>query len=167
MEPTIREATSDDLDEINTIYNSYIVDSHTSFDTDPWTSTQRREWFAKYERGAGRYRVLVLEQAGQVVGFASSGPFRDKAAYDTSVETTIVLGESATGKGWGNELFAALLDLLAFSGVHRAYALIALPNEPSIRVHERHGYVSIGTMNEVGHKLGAFHSVHLMERKFS
>ena len=167
MEPIIRKATSDDLARINEIYNDYIVDNHTSFDTDPWTLSERREWFTKYqEDDVGRYQVLVLQAGGRVVGFASSSPFRPKAAYDTSVETTIVLEQAATGQGHGQPLMEALVGQLAASGVHRAYALIALPNEPSIKLHARVGYQSVGTLDEVGHKLDQFHSVHIMELRF-
>jgi phosphinothricin acetyltransferase len=164
MEPIIRKATRQDLARLNEIYNEYIVDSHTSFDTDPWTLSERLDWFAKYETdGAGCYRVLVSQVGGRVIGFASSSPFRHKAAYDTSVETTIVLEQAATGQRHGQPLMEALIGQLAASGVHRAYALIALPNEPSIKLHARVGYQPVGTLDEVGHKLDQFHSVHIME----
>lgn len=163
MEPTVRPATRNDLGPINEIYNEYIVDSHTSFDTEPWTIEQRVDWFEKYEAGVTRYQVLVLEIADQIVGFASSRPFRHKAAYDSSVETTIVLASDATGRGLGRMLLEELVERLAAAGVHRAYALIALPNAPSIKLHRLVGYRAVGTLDEVGHKLDQFHSVHIME----
>ena len=163
MEPTVRVATRNDLGRINEIYNEYIVDSHTSFDTEAWTLSQRAEWFAKYDGGADRYQVLVIEVAGRIRGFASSSPFRHKVAYDSSVETTIVLESKATGSGLGRVLLEALIRRLAAADVHRAYALIALPNAPSIKLHRRLGYRAVGTLDEVGHKLDQFHSVHIME----
>ena len=166
MDSHIRPGDGDDLERINDIYNAYIVDSHTSFDIEPWTLAERRRWYGKYERDEPRLQLLVLEVDTMVVGFASSSPFRDKKAYDTSVETTIVLEENATGRGWGGPLMKALLERLAAAGVHRAYALIALPNEPSVRFHELFGYTALGTMDEVGHKLDQFHSVLIMERRF-
>lgn len=166
MEPIVRAAVDADLEQINEIYNSYIIDSHTSFDTEPWTIQQRREWFDKYRSGTGRYRVLVLQLDGDVVGLAASSPFKDRNAYDTSVETTIVLEAGSTGRGWGIDLFTELIEQLRSCGVHRAYALIALPNDPSIKLHARMGYKPVGTLNEVGHKLDRFHSVHIMELRF-
>jgi phosphinothricin acetyltransferase len=165
MDPTIRTATEADLVRINEIYNDYIVGRHTSFDLEPWTIDERLAWFEKY-RVAGRYRVLVLETDGEVVGFASSSPFRDKRAYDTSVETTIVLDERVVGRGLGRRLFPALLEELTGSDIHRAYALIALPNEPSVARHTANGYREVGVLDEVGHKLGVYHSVLIMERWF-
>ncbi|MCP4307632.1 MAG: N-acetyltransferase [bacterium] len=166
MNPTIRDATDADLDRINQIYNEYIVDRHTSFDEAPWTIAERRSWFDAYNDSLGRYHVLVLETEGSVAGFASSSPFRKKAAYASSVETTIVLGGGFVGRGLGEQLFVALLDRVAAAPVHRAYALIALPNEPSIVLHRKLGYHDVGVMDEVGFKLGGYHSVLMMERNF-
>ena len=166
MKPTPRQAVRSDLGRINEIYNAYIVDSHTSFDTEPWTLEERAAWFTKYERAEGPFFVVVLDDGGSVIGFASSSPFRPKAAYDTSVETTVVLDNGATGQGLGGILLGDLLTRLAAAEVHRAYALIALPNEPSVKLHARLGYRDVGTLDEVGHKLGTFHSVHIMERCF-
>lgn len=165
MSIQIRDGVESDLPRINEIYNRYIVDRHTSFDTEPWTLEDRRRWFEKY-RARGRYRIVVLEVDGVVMGFASSSPFRDKAAYDTSVETTIVLAEDVIGRGLGKRLFPRLIEQLEASDIHRAYALIALPNDPSITLHADNGYHKVGTLDEVGHKLGSFHSVLIMERRF-
>jgi phosphinothricin acetyltransferase len=165
MDPRIRAATDGDLRSINAIYNMYIVGRHTSFDLEPWTIAERTSWFEKY-RTHGRYRVLVMELDGVVVGFASSSPFRAKKAYDTSVETTIVLDERVLGRGLGKILLPALLDELADCSIHRAYALIALPNEPSVSLHAANGYREVGVLEDVGYKLGSYHSVLIMERGF-
>lgn len=165
MEPRIRAATDNDLARINSIYNAYIVGRHTSFDLEPWTIAERTKWFEKY-RAHGRYRVLVMEIDGVVVGFASSSPFRPKKAYETSVETTIVFEERFLGRGLGKILLPALIDELAGVDIHRAYALIALPNEPSVSLHAANGYHEVGVLDDVGYKLGAYHSVLIMERGF-
>jgi phosphinothricin acetyltransferase len=165
MEPGIRAATDSDLPRINAIYNAYIVGRHTSFDLEPWTIADRTSWFEKYGT-QGRYRVLVMEIDAVVVGFASSSPFRAKKAYDTSVETTIVFDERVLGRGLGKILLPALIDVLADCNVHRAYALIALPNEPSVSLHAANGYREVGVLEDVGYKLGAYHSVLIMERGF-
>ena len=166
MDCNLRSATKDDLDRINEIYNAYIVDSHTSFDTEPWPMDARARWFEKYRAPRGRHQALVATDRDLVVGFASSSPFRPKVAYDTSVETTVVLQHDATGKGVGTSLLAELLARLRVEDVHRAYAMIALPNEPSVRAHEKLGYRTTGVLDEVGHKLDQYHSVQLMEYRF-
>jgi phosphinothricin acetyltransferase len=163
MQPTVRDATGADLQAINNIYNACIVDKHTSFDTEPWTMEERAAWFARY-RPPSQYELVVLEVGGDVAGFASSSPFRSKAAYDSSVETTVVLDESVVGRGFGRPLLETVVNRLkSRPDLHRAYALIALPNEPSIRLHLELGYRTVGVLDEVGYKLGRFHSVQLME----
>jgi phosphinothricin acetyltransferase len=165
VDATIRAATDADLPRLTDIYNHYIDGSHVSFDVDPWTLEHRQEWFATYAP-TGRYRVLVLETADGVVGAAWSSPFRPKAAYDTSVETTIVLDPAVIGRGLGKRLLTALLDELATEDVHRAYAIIALPNDASIALHHRLGYRSLGVQHEVGRMYGAYWDTELLEKRF-
>lgn len=162
MNSLIRAAGRDDLVRVNEIYNTYIPDRHTSFDVEPWTMAERANWYAKYEKPSQNH-LLVLEVEGVVMGFAASSPFKDKAAYYTSVETTVVLDERIVGRGLGRPLLEALLELLRAGRAHRAYALIALPNDPSIQLHSALGYRTVGVLDEVGHKLGSFHSVQIME----
>lgn len=84
-------AGSDDLPALTDIYNHYVVHSHATFDLEPFTVEQRRTtWFDRYA-DTGRHRLLVAENDGRVVGYATSGPFRPKAAYGGTVETTIYL----------------------------------------------------------------------------
>lgn len=158
MEPSIRHATEADLERISEIYNHYIVDSHVSFDTEAWPEERRRQWWEHHQRS-----VLVAEQDGAVVGTAYAGPYRHKAAYASSVETTVVLDPAATGTGLGTALLGALIELLREQGVHRAYAIIALPNEASVAVHHKLGYREIGTLDEVGFKMGRYWSTLMME----
>ena len=166
MSPPIRHATQRDLVRINEIYNSYIVGRHTSFDKEPWDLADREAWFEGYS-DTGRYQVLVVDVDGAVGGFACSSRFRSKAGYDRSVETTVVLDESLVGRGLGAALLRSLLDRLDAEEVHRAYALIALPNDASVVMHRRLGYRDVGELNEVGHKLGEYHSVLIMELRLT
>ncbi len=99
MKPHIRAADESDLERINEIYNAVMVDSHVSFDVEPWDLDKRSSWWERY--ASGRYDAYVAEAGGTVVGVAYSGPYRDKVAYDSSVETTIVLDAAVTGRGIG------------------------------------------------------------------
>jgi phosphinothricin acetyltransferase len=118
VDSEIRTATVDDLERINNVYNSYIVGKNTSFDTEPWSMKARIAWFEKYRQGE-QYQVLVAASDHRTIGFAASSPFRSKTAYDSSVETTVVLEESATGQGLGTDLLAELLARIRPTGVHR------------------------------------------------
>lgn len=164
--PVVRAATETDLAAINRIYNHFIFETHVSFDTEPWSADKRAAWFEHYST-TGRYRVLVAEQVGGVIGMSYSSPFRHKRAYDTSVETTIVLDPDAVGRGTGTLLLGSLIEILEHEDVHRAYAVVALPNDASIALHRKLGYRSVGVQHEVGRKFGRYWSTELLERPFS
>ena len=166
MDIRIRDATEGDLVPINDIYNTYIVDSHVSFDQEPWDMGRRRAWWEQCAQ-QDRFRVLVAEVGGSVVGAAFSGPYRHKAAYATSVETTVVLGSQFLGRGIGPLLLGALLAELEAVGVHRAYSIVALPNDASVALHHRLGYRTVGVLDEVGSKLGRYWSTMLLEKRFN
>ena len=159
----IRPATVSDAHDINVIYNEFVVESHVSFDTEPWTDDKRAAWLAsRIENG---YPVIVAADGAGVIGAAWSGPWRDKPAYRSSVETTIVLIPGSEGSGLGTTLYRSLLADVANRSFHRAYAIIALPNDASIAIHRKFGFVEVGVLDEVGHKVGEFHSTMLMELK--
>lgn len=160
--PTIRPAERSDLPAIVDIYNHYVATSHFTFDTDVYSTQTRRPWFDQFD--GRRHRCLVLEGGGSVVGYANSAALKPKAAYETSVEVSIYLTPSATGRGVGTPLYAALFRALADEDVHRAYALIALPNDASISFHRRFGFVEVAHLNEVGRKFGRYWDVVWLER---
>lgn len=161
---TTRPATSADASAINRIYNDYIVGSHVSFDTNPWSEAERLEWF--HNRTAAGFPILVAEKGTEVVGAAWVGPWRSKGAYARSVETTVVLAQSAVGSGIGTRLYSDLVESVEAAGFHRCYAIVALPNEASLALHRRLGFIEIGVLDEVGFKDGRYISTMLLERKF-
>jgi phosphinothricin acetyltransferase len=155
---TVRPGHVDDLPRLTEIYNHYVEHTHVTFDLKPFTVEARREWFSHYS-DTGRHRMLVAERDGVVIGYATSGPWRDKAAYARSVETTVYLAPAAVGSGAGSALYVALFDALADAHVHRALAGIALPNDASIALHRKFGFTDVGTFREVGHKFGKWWDV--------
>ena len=164
MKVHIRPACASDLVRINEIYDHTVVDSHISFDLEPWDLERRQEWWTHYAE-AGPYRVFVAEVDGLVVGTAYSSQFREKAAYRSSVETTVVVDPGFRAAGIGRRLLAAVLDTVRAEGVHRAYAVVTLPNEASIGIHEALGYRMVGTLDEVGFKAGTYWTTVILEKR--
>jgi phosphinothricin acetyltransferase len=162
----IRPGRSGDVVELTELYNYYIRETPITFDIQPFTVEQRKEWFAKFG-STGRYRILVAEDGGEVVGFASSSPFRPKAAYDTSVEVSIYLRHDRKGRGIGAKLYEALFEAIRGEDIHVALAGITLPNEASLAIHKRFGFVDVGVYHEVGRKFGRFWDVVWMEKIFA
>jgi phosphinothricin acetyltransferase len=159
----IRLPRAEDLEALTELYNHYVESTPITFDIGRFTPEQRRDWFDHYAP-SGRHRLLVAEAAGRVVGYATSSPFRAKAAYDPSVETTIYLAPEQVGRGVGSRLYGALFESLAGEDVHRAYAGVTLPNPASLALHRRFGFRSLGVYQEVGRKFGRYWSVEWLEK---
>jgi phosphinothricin acetyltransferase len=159
----VRPAAEADLDGLNDVYNEYVRSAHYTFDVEPMTLEARREWFTHYGP-AGRYRVLVAAAGDTVVGYASSSRYRLKAAYETSVETSVYLVAEATGLGIGARLYTALFDALRDQDVHRAYAGISLPNPASVALHEKFGFKRAGLYTEQGRKFDRYWDVAWYEK---
>lgn len=162
MNLQIRPATAADLPDIARIYNQSIVGSHVSFDEEPWTAEGRRAWFERFAE-RGRHQCIVGALEGLVVGASYSSPFRPKAGYARSVETTVVVDAAHLGKRFGRRLLETLVARLRTEDVHRVYAVIALPNDASVSLHEQLGFRSVGVLHEVGYKLGRYWSTELFE----
>jgi phosphinothricin acetyltransferase len=159
----VRPATEHDLDAINQIYNHYVAGAHYTFDLEPMSSEARREWFSHYGR-TGRHRVLVAMIEDRVIGYATSSRFKERRAYETSVETSIYVAPEAIGRGAGLRLYEELFRSLEAEDVHRAYAGIALPNPPSVALHERFGFKQVAHFTEQGRKFGRYWDVAWFEK---
>lgn len=160
---TIRPAGPADLAQLNAIYNHYVETSPATFDIEPITMEQRREWFTHYTT-SGRYRLFVASEGSLVLGYASSSPLRPRRAYETSVETTAYIAADATGRGIGTALYGALFEALTEEDLHRAYAGITQPNPASVALHERFGFTPVGTFTEQGRKFGRYWDVAWFEK---
>jgi phosphinothricin acetyltransferase len=162
----IRRAEESDLPALLVIYNHYVLTTPITFDLEPRTLEQRRQWFASFA-STGRYQCFVAEEEeGVVTGWASTGRFREKAAYDTSVEMSVYLAPGHAGKGLGRKLYETLFPALKGADIHRCYGGITLPNDASVALHKAFGFELIGIQHEVGRKFGKFWDVALYERVF-
>ena len=160
---SVRPGEPADLPALTEIYNHYVETGHATFDTAVFSVEQRREWFSHYAT-TGSHRLLVATANADVFGYATSSTFRDKAAYNTSVEATVYVHPDRPGGGVGTALYTALFDALRGEDLHRAYAGIALPNDASIALHRKFGFVEVGTYREVGRKFGRYWDVTWFEK---
>ena len=164
LDLTIRDALLSDLPRLTEIHNYYVVNTHITFDVHPFTPEERMTWFHEHSVGQ-RYRLLVAEQPDlSVVGYATTGRHRAKAAYDTTVEVSIACDPKAAGRGIGTRLYQALFDVLADEDINRIVAGIAQPNPASNALHEKFGFKPIGTFTAVGRKFDKYWDVKWMER---
>jgi len=158
----IRPAERQDLARLTEIYNHYVLSSHATFDVEPFTTSTRSPWFEAFD--GGRYQCWVAETDDGIVGYACSAPLKPKAAYQTSVEVSVYLAPEHHGRGLGRALYGRLMPELEAQDLHRAYALIAQPNEPSMHLHEVFGFRPVSHLSEVGRKFGRYWDVVWLEK---
>lgn len=166
MPLAIRFASIDDLARLTDVYNHYVLNSHVTFDLESVTLEERREWFAQFAV-AGPHRLLVAEENGIAVGYAGSFRFRTRKAYEATIETTVYCAPEAVGRGIGSALYGALFESLRGEELHVAIGAIAVPNPPSIALHERFGFALAGVMHEVGRKFDRYWDVAWYEKLLS
>jgi phosphinothricin acetyltransferase len=159
----VRPAMRADLPRLTEIYNHYIVNTPITFDLKPVTVEERARWFEEHT-GSARHRLFVAEIEGTVVGWAGTGSFRDRAAYDTSVEMTIYCAPDATRRGIGASMYRVLFDALKNEDINRLLAGITLPNDASLKLHRRFGFTDVGVFTECGRKFDRYWDVIWMER---
>ena len=157
----VRLAIVEDAAEIRRIYNHEVERTTHTFDLVPRTLEDQRAWLREREGALG---VLVAELGGQVVGFSSLSEYRPRAAYRTTVESSVYVDETARGRGVGRQLMHELVGLARARGFHTMVARIAGGHEASIQLHEAVGFTIVGTEREVGRKFGGWLDVMVMQR---
>jgi phosphinothricin acetyltransferase len=159
----IRQATKADLPRLTEIYNHYVIHTPVTFDLEPYTVERRAAWFEQFG-SSGRYRLLVAENDAGILGYAGTTRFRPKAAYDSTVETSIYCAPDAVHKGTGSALYSALFDALAGEDIHRIVAGHTMPNPVSAALHRKFGFQPVGIFHENGRKFGRYWDVTWLER---
>ena len=147
----IRPVKAGDDEAIAAIYNPFVAETTVTFEEEAVSAAQIRE---RIGHTTATHPYLVLEEEGRVAGYAYASAFRARPAYRFTAETTIYLAAGATGRGQGARLYRALLDMLKKEDFHTALGIIALPNEASVRLHQKLGFEKIGQIAQVGFKFG-------------
>jgi len=156
----IRNVETKDAGQIAEIYNFYILNTHHTFETEPLSAEEMRERVVEISEN---YPYLVAEENGEILGYVYATQFKLRQAYKHSVEASIYVKNQAKQKGIGSELYKILLEEFAETDVHAIMAGISLPNEASVRFHEKLGYEKVAHFREVGYKLGRWVNVGFWE----
>jgi phosphinothricin acetyltransferase len=160
---TIKRATLVHLSAITEIYNEAILNTVATFDTEPRTIEEQKDWFVRH---GSKYPILVAEVDGRAVGWASLSRWSDRCAYSDTAEDSLYVKEDCRGKGIGRKLLTSLIEEGKRAGLHTVIARITAGNEVSIRLHEDAGFQHVGIMKEVGRKFGRLLDVHLMQKLY-
>jgi phosphinothricin acetyltransferase len=157
----IRKAELADLDAITAIYNEAILTTTATFDTEPKTAAERREWFQTHGE---RHPILVAVLEDKVVGWASLSQWSDRRAYDETAETSFYVKSEFRGRGIGRRLKEATIDEARRLGFHTLIARVAEGSNESLHLNESVGFVRVGTLKEVGRKFGRLLDVHILQK---
>lgn len=154
----IREATYNDIEKILEIINYYIKHTVINFRLDPYNFEDFKE-----KIDDERYPFIVYVDNNEVVGFAYASMFREKEAYRYTTEGSIYVDHRFHGKGYGSDLFIELIKELKNSNFKVLISVITLPNDPSIKIHERLGFNKSGILHNVGYKFDKWIDIILYE----
>jgi len=164
MELEVRPGRRGDLESILEVYNHYVERSAATFEVAPVRPTDRSEWLHEH-RADGRYRLWVATEPDRgLLGWATSSPFRPRAAYATTVETSVYCHPGFVGLGIGSRLYGALFESIRHEDIERVVAAVTVPNPASVRLHRRFGFRPVGTFHRVGRKFGRYWDVTWFER---
>jgi phosphinothricin acetyltransferase len=158
----IRLAKQTDLPAIAAIYNHEVRGGVATFDTVEVSLEERRVWLEGH--ASPRHPVIVAEEERAVLGWASLSAWSERCAYARAAEVSIYVAPDHQGRGVGGALLGELIERGRGAGLGVLLARIARAGDGgSRRLHERHGFVHIGTMHRVGEKLGRILDVELFE----
>ena len=157
----VRLAVIDDAEAIRAIYNPEVLESTVTFDLVPRSLAAQQEWLREHD---GAHPAVVAVHAGEVVGFGSLSPYRDRPAYSTTVEDSVYVHRGHQGIGVGRVLLADLVERATSHGFHAVMARIVGGHEASIALHRSCGFDVVGVEKEVGRKFGRWLDVVLMQR---
>ena len=160
----IRPIKQADLQAVADIYNGYITDSVATFEEQEINVAELKQRVTQVNQH--QLPWLVAELDGDVVGYCYAAPWKPRSAYRFSVEVTVYLAEDAFGRGIGTALYNELFPLLASMEIHSAQAGISLPNNASVKLHEKMGMSKVAHFSQIGFKFGQWIDVGYWQRVF-
>ena len=145
-----RTVNLSDSQAIADIYNPFVNDSTVTFEEKAVSAEQISQRIEKVLDSG--FPWIVLEQDGEILGYAYAGPWHTRSAYRFTAESTIYLSPDAGGKGYGLKLYRELLVKLKEQGIKNVMGVVALPNLPSVKLHQSLGFTKVGEFNNIGVK---------------
>ena len=157
---SIDGAHLEDAPAIARIYNQAVLNTVATFDTQPVSDENRRDWLVRHGE---RYPVIVARSVDEVIGWASLSVWSDRCAYADTAELSVYVQSDARGSGAGQRLAQAVLDRGRDVGLHAVLALVESGNEVSLHIMAKLGFKDVGVMRQVGCKFDRRLDVTLMQ----
>lgn len=158
----IRPINFADAQQVLNIYNYYVINTNVTFDLEPMSLKALQE---KIHSITKVYPFIVFEEQGEILGYAYAGKFRERPAYNSTLESTVYVKNTAHGKQIGTKLYAELIKQLKQTDCRVVLGVLTLPNDASVKLHERFGFEKVGHLKEVGYKFNTWLDVGIFELK--
>lgn len=143
----------DDIDiaQVIEIYAPFILNTVVTFEN---KVPSVNEFKNRIDHYLEYFPWLVADDGGKIAGYAYASKYRDRIAYQWVVEISVYMHPDYKKKGIAKKLYEALLDILRLQGIYRIYAVIGLPNDESVKFHEKMGFSWFASYKNTGYKLG-------------
>ena len=161
MPATLRPATATDLAAINDIYNHYVACSTCTFALKPETMDERTAWFSARSE---IHPVLVAEDLGTVIGWASLSAWNKRCAYAQTVESSVYIHHDHHRRGLGRKLMVRLLELATELRLHSVIAGVSADQTASLALHQGLGFIEVARFKEIGFKFGKWLDVIYLQK---
>jgi L-amino acid N-acyltransferase YncA len=163
MTPRIRPAQLSDIEAITRIYAQAVRDGTASFEIDPPDAAEMQRRFNSLQ--TGDYPYLVAQSGGAIAGYAYAAPYRARRGYRWSVEDSVYVAPEYFRRGVGRALLAALIEDAQARAFRQMVAVIGdSANTASVELHRKAGFRMVGTLENIGFKLGCWLDSVLMQR---
>lgn len=157
----IRSAKESDIISIQEIYNQGIEDRIATLETEKKDFKYMKEWFDKH---TDRYKIIVAEQAGQIVGWSSLNQYNNRCAYNGVADISVYILRENRGKGIGKKLLAELESLAKEEGFHKMVLFTFPFNQLGQGLYKKMGFREVGIFKNQGILDGQFVDVLAMEK---
>jgi L-amino acid N-acyltransferase YncA len=156
----IRRATLADAEAIRQIYNLEVTGSTATLDLVPRSVEEQAAWMVAH---SGVYPVVVADEGGEVIGFASLSPYRPRPGYATAVEDSIYVAGDHRGQGIGRALLSEAVVMARTHGFHSIVARVSATQQASVALHKACGFDFVGVEREIGRKFGRWIDVAILQ----
>lgn len=161
-ENKIRMATLEDSDDIQAIYEPYILNTAITFEYEPVSATVFKKRMAEVME---EFPWLVYELEGKVVGYAYCHRFKERAAFDWDCECSVYIDENYHRRGIATTLYNKLFELVKKQGYYNIYTLINNSHTSSIELHKAFGFTKEGVYEKTGYKMGQWWDLLVMVKR--
>ena len=150
----IRKADLRDIPFITKIYNDAVLNTTATFDLETRSVDEMEQWFLSHK---GKHSILVYEEGKRTIAYASLSTYRERAAFDKSVELSVYVDPVYQNHGIGSMLMGAIIDIARKNKeIHTIISLITYDNEASIQLHQTFGFQYCGRIEDAGFKFGRY-----------